>query len=109
MTDVGLRPSHARPFRGLFLPGPDEFAVEPGQGISADELRWLNSYLLELAAIRPEQILKRLFRAINRKEESSSGSGDSGSSGDGGSSVDHDEKSFSSNAAGSDDGGDSFG
>ena len=34
--------------------------------------------LLELAAIRPEQVLKRLFRAINRKEDSTSDSGGGG-------------------------------
>lgn len=112
VTDVGIRPRHAGPFRGLFLPRPDESLVEPGQGISADERRWLNSYLLELAAIRPEQILKRLFRAINRKEESSAGSGDSGSSGGtggGDSNVYYDEQSFSAEAGDSDGGGDSFG
>jgi hypothetical protein len=116
VTDVGLRPSHAGPFRGLFLPPPHGSAVGPDQGISADELRWLTSYLLELAAIRPEQILKRLFRAINRKEESnvgsgdsSAGSGDSGGSGGGDSNVSHDDESFSSDAADSDGGGDSFG
>ena len=55
-------------------------SVQAGQGISADEVRWLNEYALELAAIRPEQVLKRLFRAINRKEK---GSGDGGSDGGG--------------------------
>jgi hypothetical protein len=105
VTDVGLRPSHAGPFRGLFLP-PDR-SVGPGQGIGADELLWLNSYLLELAAIRPEQVLKRLFRAINFKEDSTSGSGDSG--GGGGTHVYYDEQSFSSDAADSDGGADSFG
>jgi hypothetical protein len=109
VTDVGLRPRHAGPFRGLFLPRPGEPAVGPRQGINADELRWLNLYVLELAAIRPEQILKRLFRAINRKEESSSASGDSGSSGGGDSNVSSDEGSFSSDAADSDGGADSFG
>jgi hypothetical protein len=119
VTDLGLRPRHAGPFRGLLLPPQGGPSVEPDQGISADELLWLNSYLLELAAIRPEQILKRLFRGINRQEDSSGGSGDSGSSsgssdsgggsGGGNSNVHNDEQSFSSDAADSDGGADSFG
>jgi hypothetical protein len=120
VTDVGLRPRQAGPFRGLFLPPPYGSGAGPSQGISADEQRWLGSYVLELAAIRPEQVLKRLFRAINRKEESSSGfgdpgsgssSGDSGGGGGGGgdSNVHKDEQSFSSDAADSDGGADSFG
>jgi hypothetical protein len=119
VTDLGLRPRHAGPFRGLLLPPQGGHSARPDQGISADELLWLNSYLLELAAIRPEQILKRLFRGINRQEDSSSGSGDSGSgsgSGDSGggssggdSNVHNDEQSFSSDAADSDGGADSFG
>jgi hypothetical protein len=109
VTYVGLRPRHAGPFRGLLLPPAGGSGVGPGQGISADELRWLNSYLLELAAIRPEQILKRLFRGINRKDASSSDSGGSGGNGSGDSNVDHDEDSFSSDAADSDGGADSFG
>ena len=68
--------------------------------------RWLNAYVLELAAIRPEQVLKRLFRAINRKEDSTSDSGDSGG---GGTTVFYDGDSFSSDAADSDGGADSFG
>jgi hypothetical protein len=107
VTDVGLRPRHAGPFRGLLLPPPDLSAVGPGEGIGADELLWLNSHLLELAAIRPEQVLKRLFRAINFKEDSTPGSGDSG--GGGGPLVYYDEKSFSSDAGDSDGGADSFG
>ena len=36
-----------------------------------EEAEWLSKYTLELAAIKPEQVLKRLFRAINRKIETS--------------------------------------
>ena len=103
VTDLGLRPRHAGPFRGLLLPARGGPSVRPDHGISADELQWLNEYVLELAAIRPEQVLKRLFRGINRQEDSSSGSGDSGSTGS--SSGD----SFSSDASDSDGGADSFG
>jgi hypothetical protein len=107
VTDLGLRPRHAGPFRGLFLPPPIGLGLGSRQGISADEIAWLNSHLLELAAIRPEQILKRLFRGINRKEDSSAGSGDSG--GGGSSTVSYDGESFSSDAGDSDGGADSFG
>ena len=34
---------------------------------AAEEAAWLSQHALELAAIRPEQVLKRLFRALNRK------------------------------------------
>ena len=109
VTDVGLRPAHRGPFRGLFVP-TDGARVVPGDGISAAEAAWLSAYALELAAIRPEQVLKRLFRAINRKEEDVGGgttaAGDGGSGGDG---VWHDESSFSSDASDSDGGADSFG
>lgn len=106
VNDLGLRPRHAGPFRGLLLPTQGGPGVGPDQGISADELQWLNAYLLELAAIRPEQILKRLFRGINRQEDSTFGSADSGSTG---SSVSADGDSFSSDASDSDGGADSFG
>lgn len=123
ITDVGLRPVHAKPFEGLLLAmqrGP----VQPGEGISPGEAEWLSKYTLELAAIRPEQVLKRLFRAINRKEavRSKSYSGADGSgplvyidSGDGddhergGAEVEYDSDSFGSDAGDSDGGADSFG
>jgi hypothetical protein len=66
ITDVGLRPVHARPFEGLLFPS-DRGPVQPGEGIMTEEAEWLSKYTLELAAIKPEQVLKRLFRAINRK------------------------------------------
>ena len=105
VNDLGLRPRHAGPFRGLLLPPQGGPGVGPDQGISTDELEWLNLYLLELAAIRPEQILKRLFRGINQKEDSSSDSGDSG----GVRAFTIDGASFSSDAGDSDGGADSFG
>ena len=54
--------------------------VPIGDGISESESAWLTQYALELAAIRPEQVLKRLFKAMNREEDSDRGGGD----GDGG-------------------------
>jgi uncharacterized membrane protein YgcG len=83
VTDVGLRPGQAQVFRGLFRPHSGN-RVQAGKGISASEGAWLSEYALELAVIRPEQVLKRLYKALTRTD-SGDGGGDSGSSGgDGG-------------------------
>jgi len=116
VTDVGLRPRHAGPFPGLLLPNPGGPAAAV-DGITAEEAAWLSRYALELAAIRPEQVLKRLFRAINRKtdDDDSGEDGGSGSSGDGSSGSDdstrvvNDDDSFAADAADSDGGADAFG
>lgn len=77
VIDLGLRPQHAWPFRGLLQPA----ASEPGQrviagpSISDKEAQWLNSYVLELAAVRPEQTLKRLFRGMQAHAEDDFSSG----------------------------------
>ena len=63
VIDLGLRPRHAGPFRGLLLHG-DGVRLEPEDGISPDEAQWLVKNKLELAAARPEQILKRLFAGL---------------------------------------------
>jgi hypothetical protein len=68
ITDVGLRPFQAKPFEGLFV-ASGRGQVMPSEGITTKEAEWLSTYTLELAAIRPEQVLKRLFRAINRKTD----------------------------------------
>jgi DNA-directed RNA polymerase subunit RPC12/RpoP len=78
VTDVALRPGHAAPFRGLWRAASPGATVIAGGGIVASELEWLGKYVLELAAIQPEQVLKRLFRAINRQEESGDGGGGDG-------------------------------
>jgi uncharacterized membrane protein YgcG len=65
VIDVGLRPVHAGRFKGLLLRG--EGVVQAGNGISEQEARWLSENRLELAVIRPEQVLKRLFKAISRQ------------------------------------------
>ena len=117
VTDVGLRPGHAEPFKGLWL-SAEVPTVLPEDGIKASEAEWLGKYALELAAIRPDQVLKRLFRAMNRQPDDDSG----GSDGDGGdvlfisgdrdrddSYVIEDPDSFSSEAGADDGGADSFG
>ena len=72
---MGLRPRHSPPFQGLLRVNTE--SVTPGQGISEEEATWLSQCTLELAAIRPEQVLKRLYRALNNKPDD----GDGGTSG----------------------------
>ena len=60
VVNVGLRPGHATKLRGLFREGGDGDA-DAGEGITEVESRWLSRYTLELAAFRPELILKAPF------------------------------------------------
>jgi hypothetical protein len=109
VTDVGLRPGQAGPFRGLWLPAQAPHVPLDG-GIKSSEAEWLGKYALELAAIRPDQVLKRLFRAMNRQREDDDDGGSSGGSGDGDDSdVIEDQESFGANASADDGGADSFG
>jgi hypothetical protein len=89
VTDVGLRPDQARAFAGVFVPhkGPP---VQPGKGLSARDSAWLSAQALELAAIRPEQVLKRLYKALTREEQDDSAGGDGSSSGGNGTNYDSD-------------------
>lgn len=65
VTDVGLLLKHAAKMRGLWKaqprPRPASFP-----DLTAEENAWLSAYTLELAAIRPEQVVKRLFRAMTQ-------------------------------------------
>jgi hypothetical protein len=101
VTDVALRPRHATPYRRLLLSVPKTL-VSAGEGIDADEVAFLSSTALELAVVRPEQVLKRLFRAINRQEGTATATPSGGSDSDG-------HSSFSSDADDADGGADSFG
>jgi hypothetical protein len=101
VVDVGLRPRHAGPFGGLLLPAAAG-ALGATDGITASEAHWLGRFALELAAIRPEQVLKRLFRAINGATDR-----DRDDSDNGGVAYDHD--SFAADAADGDGGADAFG
>ena len=84
VTDVGLRPAQAKPFAGLFKPHAGQ-AVQIVGGISIAEAEWLNQQSLELAVIRPEQVLKRLYKALHRDDTGDSGGSGDGGGGDGGS------------------------
>jgi hypothetical protein len=102
VVDVGLRPAHAAPFDGLLM---ESSVLEPelqalaAEALTADERAWLAQHTLELAAIRPEQVIKRLFRAMNREPDDAAELD----------AIIFDYEAFSSDAADSDGGGDSFG
>ena len=126
VTDVGLRPRQAQAFRGMFLPRGAQ-PVAAGGGLSASDAAWLSAQSLELAVIRPEQVLKRLYKALNRKDDddvSSSGDGSSsssdnntgggfagagGASAGAGSSVTYDDSSFAHEAGDGESDSDGFG
>jgi hypothetical protein len=81
VLDAGLRPEHARRFRGLWS------LAERGVHAAADELspadvNWLRTYRLELAAVRPRVLMSVLRRAL-RGETVAAGS-DAGAGGVGG-------------------------
>jgi hypothetical protein len=110
IIDVGLTPTHARRFRGFWLPNTASKALA-GSGRDA---AWLASSMLELAVIRPEQVIKRLFRAISHHTDRAAQLEAGGATGaDGGSgSADalvFDGGSMTHEASASDGGGDSFG
>ncbi|MES2572632.1 MAG: hypothetical protein V4710_21595 [Verrucomicrobiota bacterium] len=83
VIDLGLRPRHARPFKGLLLRGAG-VPLSVGNGLEANELEWLDKNELALAAIRPEQVLKRLFAGLQAhanddpRERDTSGQGSEG-------------------------------
>ncbi|HMI92492.1 MAG TPA: hypothetical protein VK509_14055 [Polyangiales bacterium] len=81
IVDVGLRPRHAKFFAGMQLTA--QTAVEVGAGITGSEARWLHEHSLELAAVPPEQLIKRLFRVMTRAEAATDSDSGSSSSGDG--------------------------
>lgn len=68
VVDVGLRPGHARYFPGLAQPPLRPGPVAAGAGILPEEAAWLALNRLDLAVIRPEQLVKRLYRAIVETE-----------------------------------------
>src|SRR5262249_2359912 len=67
VVDVGLRPGHAKQFYGLWQKAPR--AVSAGGGLSEAEAKWLSGSRLELAAVRPQKVIRWLFHAINSYAE----------------------------------------
>ena len=65
VTDVGILVKHAAKMRGLWQATPRSSPAAFAD-LTAEENLWLSQYVLELAAIRPEQVIKRLFRAMTQ-------------------------------------------
>lgn len=100
IVDVGLRPAQHKPLAHMVEKCSGSVAPHPA--LSEDEVKWLSKYRLSLAAIRPEQVIKRLFRSFTMYSGSDGGDGL-------GFIMVTDLSSFSSDAPTSDGGGDSFG
>jgi DNA-directed RNA polymerase subunit RPC12/RpoP len=127
VVDVGLRPTHARHLREMAEDHSPLLRIEPTPALTESEARWLAAHSVELSAVLPEQVIKRLFRAVTQAEQRPDDAamapmyaGDGGATGgDTGSSwskrvevessVAVDGGSFASDADASDGGGDSFG
>lgn len=99
--DVALRPAQAAKMPTLVV--KETRAVTPHPSLTESERHWLKEHWMSLAALAPEQLIKRLYRAINRMPEIAESTGDAGaSSGDA-------IVLWSTDAHASDGGGDSFG
>lgn len=103
IVDVGLRPAHAKFFRGQVVGRQLAAAAVMLPGISAEEALWLQKYSLALAAMRPEQLIKRLFRALTQVEQAPDVAADAADT------IDSDVVIFGEEASASDGGSDSFG
>lgn len=110
VVDVGLRPEHAALFPRQAhavtgVRGP------PPPGVSAKEWAWLQAGRLSAFAIRPEQLVKRLYKAIVEAESGAPASGDAGASGGDAGIGDGVVMygGFGGDATSADGGGDSFG
>ncbi len=105
VVEVGIRPAHARQFRGIWGERSEDPPPGLGHGTTARERMWLAGHSLELAAIRPEQVIKRLYAVIvnDAALEQASEYVETGSE------YYVDATSFHSDASASDGGPDSFG
>jgi hypothetical protein len=102
VIEVGMRPAHVRKLKGVWLTATE---TVDNAHVTDHERRWLSRYSCELAAIRPEQVIKRLFSAITKEDELEKSSKFVASDGD----YWVDSYSFSTHADASDGGADSFG
>lgn len=97
VVDLGLRPRHAGPFQGLLQNSIR--GTTAMEGIDATEAEWLSRYALEIAAVRPEDVLRRVFQGLQAHDKDDVSGGGTTNCG-----------SFESGTSGSDgDGADSFG
>lgn len=64
ILDVGLRPSQAGPYAGCYLRASGRPALLAP--IGEDEAKWLRRYALELAVVRPANLLGTLQRVLRR-------------------------------------------
>lgn len=100
--DVALRPAQARKMKGSWRPGSLQVAQHPA--LTEAERDFLRANTIELAAIRPEQLVKRLFRAMTLLPAAA------GSTSDGGGTTASDGSTvWTTDASASDGGGDAFG
>lgn len=63
VIEVGIRPAHAKKHRGAWIRARSPQLAKT-KHLTKSERAWLGEYALELAAIRPEQVIKRLFAAV---------------------------------------------
>lgn len=105
VVEVGMRPAHAKAFWGVWSPS---FSDNDAPGLTKAEKAWLDKYSLELFAVRPEQVIKRLFQAISAGEDDMTTASTFVVVGTG-SEYYVDKTSFATDATTSDGGGDSFG
>ena len=97
VVEVGIRPSHTVRLRGLWT--SPSFFPSDFTSITREERKWLERNSAELFAIRPEQVIKRLFKAITSDVDALSRDAD----------VWTDKKSLAVESATSDGGDDAFG
>jgi hypothetical protein len=88
VIDVGISPKHARKFWGFYQRSEQSTRAKQLahlNHLSKADQNWLLTYSLELAVFRPEQIVKRLFKAMHHAEAvgTDSTAGDGGGSSDG--------------------------
>lgn len=85
--DIGLHPRHAQHFRGLWQKAPATGSAPERPDYTPDERAWLMRYQLELAALPPARLLKRLRNVLNGQARSVADAyarGDSDTGGDDG-------------------------
>jgi hypothetical protein len=96
--DVALRPGQAKKMRRLVWSHRAPIFIAEHPALDASERSWLSRHTMHLAALPPEQLIKRLYRAMQHLPELAA----TGGSTDG-------VIFFASDASASDGGADSFG